>query len=67
MAKRKTKKQPEVVTKCDNCGKDLGRTCCRTDGSAACAAGDGITVKSCLCGNPPLKLPKFYCCKECSS
>ncbi len=43
--RRKTKKKKEVVelvTKCDQCGKSLGRTCARTDQSGICAGAEGI-------------------------
>jgi ribosomal protein L24E len=42
--KKKAKKGPELVDKCDHCGNDLGRTCARTTGSAVCAAGVGLAV-----------------------
>ena len=60
--KKKVKAGLEVVAECDNpmCRKTLVRTCCRTDGSLACAEGEGIVTK---------KLPSgwigFYCCRQC--
>ena len=47
MAKRKqpkTKPEDEIVTQCDACGKPLGRSCVRTNGSSVCAAAAGIAV-----------------------
>ncbi len=45
--RRRTKKKKEVieiVTKCDQCGKLLNRTCARTNMSAICAMAEGIRV-----------------------
>lgn len=51
--------EAEILVRCDQCGDLLGRTCIRTDGSAACAAGCGIAVKKCN------DVWRFFCCKEC--
>ena len=61
--KRRTKKQKpkvELVTTCDQCGRSLGRTCARTDGSAACASGCGIEVVRSVSS-----APRFFCCRKC--
>jgi hypothetical protein len=57
-------RQPELVTQCDNpdCKKDLGRTCVRTDGSAVCASGCGLSIKRYQSG-----LIKFFCSNHCRS
>lgn len=59
MAKRKKKDECEIVTSCDQCGEQLARTCARSDGSALCAAGEGISVHyNCVW--------KFFCNEECA-
>lgn len=40
--RKKKAKGPEIVDKCDKCGRPLGRTCARTSGSAICAGAEGI-------------------------
>lgn len=62
----KTKQAPtvEVVELCDRCGSPLGRSCLRTEGSAMCAAGEGIVPKS------PKETGsswKFYCGHACAN
>lgn len=60
---------PEIVTKCDHCGKPLGRTCARTAGSFVCAVGDGIpsTVKYDIAPNDGKTVAEyhFYCSSGC--
>ncbi len=68
--RRKTKKKKEVVelvTKCDQCGKLLGRTCARTSMSGVTAGGCDISVIF-----PKGHINKrlvdkvmFFCCLEC--
>jgi hypothetical protein len=66
--KKKAKKGPELVDKCDHCGKGLGRTCARTSGSAICAAGVGVPVRSYrgkwmfFCSNDCLSKSVSNCC-----
>jgi len=65
MAKRKPKAKNvmETVTLCDQCAKPLGRTCARTNGSAACAAGCGIEVA--YYGTSIGETPYFFCSPKC--
>ncbi|MFA5186689.1 MAG: hypothetical protein WC551_09455 [Patescibacteria group bacterium] len=69
MARRKMPYKPansaEVVERCDQCGKQLGRTCIRTAGSAACAAGDGVSISHVYANGK--QEWRFFCCKECKS
>jgi hypothetical protein len=55
--RKKKKPKVELVTKCDRCGNDLGRTCARTEGSLVCAAGAGVYVNGTHLG--------FFCSAEC--
>ena len=60
--RRKTKKKKEVVelvTKCDQCEKSLGRTCARTDQSGICAGAEGIFT---IGRHSDIK---FFCCGNC--
>ncbi len=68
--RRKTKKkkeQVELVTKCDQCGKSLGRTSSRTMGSGVCAGGCGISVMFVNGHINKRSIDKvmFFCCQEC--
>ena len=56
----KKKLEVELVTECDGCGKPLGRTCVRTNGSAACARGAGLRTKYFFGGRI-----EFYCPVRC--
>ena len=60
---RKKKETPkvEVVTVCDQCGKDLGRTCAKTTQSSICASGDGIVVKRFYGGDI-----QYFCSQRCA-
>jgi hypothetical protein len=55
----------EVVERCDQCGKSLGRSCIRTAGSAACAAGDGICISHLQVAGKQKWF--FFCCEQCES
>ena len=58
--RKKAKKRLEIVTKCDHCGKSIGQTCARTDGSAVIAGGENVI---------PGKINgkwMFYCCLPCA-
>jgi hypothetical protein len=60
---RKFKKKEDWTSKCDKCGKDLGRHCLRTDGGAICAKGIyGIIIRR----REFFPRWKFYCSQECS-
>lgn len=67
VAKNSPKTKPvatvEVVHSCDGCGKSLGRSCLRTEGSAMCAASEGIVART------PKQTGsswKFYCGHVCA-
>jgi hypothetical protein len=59
--RKKKQKSPETVDTCDHCGKPLGRTCARTDGSAISAGGEGI-----IAGKIQGKW-MFFCSMSCAS
>ncbi len=62
MARKKAKPTPpEIVEHCDHCRKPLGRTCQRTNGSAACAAGCGVFVRRVE------STMRFFCSEECKA
>lgn len=68
--RRRTKKKKEVVelvTKCDQCKKSLGRTCARTDMSGVCAGGCDISVMFVRgrINTRPIDKVMFFCCQEC--
>ena len=63
------KQPPEIVTKCDHCGRPLGRTCQRAVGSFVCAAGEGVpaTIEYKLdheCQESRMVF-SFFCSREC--
>jgi len=55
----------EIVERCDKCGKPLRRFCIRTAGSAACAAGDGVSVTHLSVSGKEKWY--FFCCEQCMS
>ncbi len=68
--RRKTKKKKavvELVTKCDQCSKSLGRTCARTSMSGVAAGGCGISVMfvNGHINKRPIDKVMFFCCQEC--
>ncbi len=68
--RRKTKKKKEVVklvTKCDQCGKSLGRTCARTNMSGIAAGGCDISVMfvNGYINKRPIDKVMFFCGLEC--
>ncbi len=68
--RRKTKKKKEVVelvTKCDQCGKLLCRTCARTSMSGIIAGGCGVSVMfvNGHINKRPIDKVMFFCCLEC--
>jgi len=57
--RKKAVKGPELVDRCDNCGKPLGRTNARTVGSAVCAGGEDIKT------HVSNEFIGFFCGGEC--
>ena len=66
----KTKKKKEVVelvTKCDQCGKSLNRTCARTNMSGIAAGGCGVSVMfaNAHINKRIIDKTMFFCNQEC--